>query len=125
MDDFDINNHVQSKSAHMVNSGIINISNSETERRASIRVPVVTIDEATNLEATFITFEIEGAELKALNGARETIARNRPKMAISIYHKPEDLATLTDFVLTTGQGYQLGFRQHNSLCPDAMVLYCY
>ncbi|WP_334107956.1 FkbM family methyltransferase [Methylobacillus sp.] len=126
VDDFDTSNHVQTKSAHMVDSGIIHhIYDQETERAASIKVPVVTIDEATNLEATFIKFEIEGAELQALHGARATIERNRPKMAVSIYHKPEDLVTLTEFVIATGQGYKLGFRQHNSLCPDAMVLYCY
>lgn len=126
VDAFDVNTHIQSKSAHMVDSGIINhIYEEETERSASIKVPVVTIDEATNCEATFIKFEIEGSELQALHGAKQTIARNRPKMAISIYHKPEDLFTLTDFVINTGQNYKLGFRQHNHLCPDAMVLYCY
>ncbi|ACT52027.1 FkbM family methyltransferase [Methylovorus glucosotrophus] len=126
VDDFDITNHVQSKSAHMVDSGIINhIYDDHVERKAAIQVPVVTIDEATNGEATYLKFEIEGSELKALHGAAETIARNRPKMAVSIYHKPEDLITLTEYVITTGQNYKLGFRQHNSLSPDAMVLYCY
>jgi FkbM family methyltransferase len=115
-----------SATAHIVDAGLVeHIYEKEQESRISIQVPVTTIDSATNREATFIKLEIEGSELQALTGAKESIARNRPKMAISIYHKPEDLETLLDFVLETGQNYQLGFRQHNPLVPDAMVLYCW
>jgi FkbM family methyltransferase len=117
---------VSPPSAHLVDAGIAgHIYDKQHEYKMSIQVPVTTIDAATNGEATFIKLEIEGAELQALNGARESIARNRPKMAISIYHKPEDLETLLDFVLETGHNYQLGFRPHNPLIPVAMVLYCW
>lgn len=47
-----------------------------------------------------------------------------PKMAISMYHKPEDLLTLIQFVTETDKGYRLSFRQHNRLCPDGMIFYC-
>lgn len=117
---------VNPASAHLVEAGVVgHIVDHDSNERASIKVPVTTIDGATDMDATFIKLEIEGAELQALNGARGTIARSRPKMAISIYHKPEDLETLLEFVLQTGQDYQLGFRQHNPNCPDAMVLYCW
>jgi len=115
----------QTQSAHLVDSAITShIYDEIIEKSVSFDVPVTTIDDAANCEATFIKLEIEGSELKALHGAIKTIDRNRPQMAISIYHKPEDLITLTSFVLETGQNYKLGFRQHNFLCPDAMVLYC-
>ena len=111
--------------AHLVESGLLNhIYDEVVEDEVSVSVPVTSIDNSTDCAATFIKLEIEGSELKALHGARKTIERNRPKMAISIYHKPEDLATLTSFVLETKQNYKLGFRQHNFLAPDAMVLYC-
>lgn len=117
---------VNPPSAHIVDTGLAgHIYDKQQESKISIQVPVTTIDAATNREATFIKLEIEGSELQALNGARESIAQNRPKMAISIYHKPEDLETLLDFVLETGHNYQLGFRQHNPLVPVAMVLYCW
>lgn len=116
----------QPASAHLLESGIVNhIYEQSHEERVAITVPVTTIDEATDATATFIKLEIEGSELKALHGARQTIARNRPKMAVSMYHKPEDLLTLSQFVRETDQGYSLGFRQHNRLCPDAMVMYCF
>lgn len=112
-------------SAHIIAAGIADHLLDEQQQSAmSVRVPVTAIDTATDRDATFIKLEIEGSELNALHGASETIARNRPKMAISMYHKPEDLETLLDFVLETGHGYRLGFRQHNPFCPDAMVMYC-
>jgi len=116
---------VNPSSAHIVEAGVVgHIYDKQQEAERSVQIPVTTIDAATNREATFIKLEIEGSELRALNGAKETIAKNRPKMAISIYHKPEDLETLLDFVLETGQDYRLGFRQHNPSVPDATVLYC-
>ncbi len=117
---------VNTQSAHMIDSKILeHLYDRETEKSVAIEVPVITIDEATDAKATFIKLEIEGAELEALNGAKQTIHQNRPQMALSIYHKPEDLVTITDFVASTGIDYKLGFRLHNPLAPDAMVLYCY
>jgi FkbM family methyltransferase len=126
VDDFGDNRSSSAVSAHIVESGIVgHIYDESSENSVSIKVPVVSIDDATDQSATFIKLEIEGSELKALHGAVKTIAKNKPKMAISIYHKPEDFETLTDFVSETGKGYKMGFRQHNPFCPDATVLYCY
>lgn len=117
---------VNPQAAHIIEAEFVNhVYDKAAEEAASISVPVTTIDDATDRSATFIKFEIEGSELKALHGARETIARNRPKMAVSIYHKPEDLETLMDFVVETGLKYKMGYRQHNPFLPDAAVLYCY
>lgn len=111
--------------AHFVDSGMVNhIYDDNSASNSLNKLPVTTLDEATGGLATFIKLEIEGSELHALNGAKETIRKNRPKMAISIYHKPEDLIELINFVIETGHGYKLGFRQHSPFVPDATVLYC-
>lgn len=61
--------------------------------RAIQKVPLTTIDNLVRelkLERVdFIKMDIEGAETKALNGARETLSRFRPRMALSTYHAPD------------------------------------
>src|SRR5207253_3138935 len=42
----------------------------------------------------FIKMDIEGAELPALQGAAETLRRWRPRLAISLYHRQEDIFTI-------------------------------
>ena len=64
----------------------------------SIRVPLTTIDElVAELKlprVDFIKMDIEGAEVPALAGARETIARFKPRLAIATEHKPDDEYTI-------------------------------
>ncbi len=58
----------------------------------SYPVYVTTLDyfcKTHGISPNFIKMDIEGAELDALHGARETIVRCRPKCAICIYHKWE------------------------------------
>ncbi len=57
-------------------------------------LPVVTLDsivEELRLDRVdFIKMDIEGSERRALEGARQTLARFRPRMAICSYHLADD-----------------------------------
>ena len=53
----------------------------------------------------FIKMDIEGAEVKALNGARETIAKFHPRMALSTYHDPSHPAEVPKAVRAGWTGY--------------------
>lgn len=56
----------------------------------------------------FIKMDIEGAERKALQGARQTLIRYRPRLAISAYHLKGDPATICDIVWRTCGDYMVG-----------------
>lgn len=60
----------------------------------------------------YIKFDIEGSELDALRGAAKSIVRWKPKMAICVYHKPEDLWTLPTYIKHLRSDYELQFRHH-------------
>ena len=114
------------QSAHFVAAGTLNHLHDYTEEATVLQtLPVTTIDIATGGHATFIKLEIEGSELEALKGAVATITGSRPKMALSVYHKAEDIHTIPDFVSALDLGYKFSLRQHTPYYPDATVMYCY
>jgi FkbM family methyltransferase len=86
-----------------------------------VRIPTAAID-AVCPEATFIKLDIEGAEREALEGARETIRRNRPKLAVCLYHRPEHLLDVPLLVKELRPDYRLHIRHHSSVTTD-LVLY--
>jgi FkbM family methyltransferase len=74
-------------------------------------------------EVTFIKMDIEGAELEALKGAAETIKRDRPKLAVSIYHKATDYIDIAEYILSLVAEYKLYMRHYTPLQWET-VLYC-
>lgn len=64
-------------------------------------------------EATFIKMDIEGSEWEALHGAANTIIRNKPKLAICIYHSDEDMVRLIEYVHELVPEYRLYVRHHS------------
>ncbi len=69
----------------------------------------------------YIKLDIEGAELDMLHGAAKTIARWKPKMAVSAYHKPEDLWTLANYIKSIRPDYEFKFRHYKIDCTDYIL----
>ena len=92
------------------------ISRKEAEKRnfeGVQEIETVALDDVLEgKRVTFIKMDIEGAEYEALLGARKLIAENRPRMAISVYHKFEDFITLADLVLKMHPDYRISFRHY-------------
>jgi len=86
------------------------------------RIPVDTIDNIVNEnKVTLINMDVEGSELAALHGANKTIRRNKPKLAISAYHKKDDIFELYRYIKELVPEYRFYFRIHKHLPTDAIL----
>lgn len=72
----------------------------------------------------YIKMDIEGAEYAALMGAKRTIMREKPGLAISIYHSASDYYRLAKLILEFVPEYQLAVRHHKDRHVDT-VLYAW
>jgi len=79
------------------------------------------IPEEDRRQVTYIKLDIEGAEMEALIGMKETIAKYKPKLAVCLYHKPADLWELPLFIHQLNPDYKLYIRQHYPV--NEIVLY--
>lgn len=101
-----------------------NGSSSKLDDSGNKRVKAVRIDDVPEcVGATFIKMDIEGAEYNALIGAKNTIIRNKPKLAICIYHSDEDIFRLFELIDSWNLGYNYYVRHHAQKTSET-VLYC-
>lgn len=68
----------------------------------------------------FIKMDIEGAEMAALAGAANTVREFRPRLAISGYHKPEDLWEIPERILQLNPDYRLAFGHHTPITWESV-----
>lgn len=83
-------------------------------------IKTIAIDEGDRI--TYIKMDVEGAELRSLQGAKKTILRDRLKLAICIYHKPEDMLALPEFILDLNMDFKLYIRSHSN-AENEVVMY--
>jgi len=80
-------------------------------KQESVTVTLTTIDqlvEELKLDRVdFIKMDIEGAEQRALLGAKKTLAKFRPRLAVAAYHLPTDADEIPRIVRSIWPGYQL------------------
>lgn len=86
-------------------SHVSETGNAEVKARA--------LDETVFEDApTYIKMDIEGSEAEALRGCRKIIQKYKPKLAICIYHKPEDLFEIPILIKEMCREYKIVIRQY-------------
>ena len=68
-----------------------------------------------------IKLDVEGGEISALRGAERTIRRCRPAMAVSLYHRPQDVWEIPALLFALCEDYRYFVRQHAFNSFDAVL----
>ncbi len=63
-------------------------------------------------KATLIKYDVEGAEMQALEGAKATISAYKPKLIVSAYHTNSDLFDIALYIKSLVPEYKLYLRHH-------------
>ena len=88
-----------------------------------INVEVTTVDNSVDENITYMKMDIEGAELKALYGAEKQIKRNKPTLAVSVYHKQEDIIDIWEYLRSLVPEYRFYIRHHTENVGTDTVMY--
>ncbi len=76
-------------------------------------------------KVTFIKMDIEGSELPALQGAKNIIRKQKPKLAICLYHKIEDFWEIPIYLHSLVPEYQFSVMHHCGGIFYGTVLYAW
>jgi FkbM family methyltransferase len=89
----------------------------------SQKIEVDSIDNVLGAQkATFIKMDIEGSELDGLKGAKKQIVENKPRLAVCLYHKQNDMFEIPLYIKSLRDDYKFYVRPHSSM-PTELVLY--
>ena len=102
-------------------------------KKTEVLVPLTTIDkmvaELKLDRVDYIKMDIEGAEPKALEGGRQTIAKFHPRMGLSVYHQPDHPYTIPELAQNIWPGYRHEYgpceEDHNNFRIHPQVMYFY
>lgn len=70
----------------------------------------------------FIKMDIEGAELPALKGAKKTINKYKPKLAISVYHSLKDFVNIPEYLESLDTRFKF-YLDHYTIHAEETVLF--
>ena len=82
----------------------------------------VTLDDALlGFKPTFISMDIEGSEVAAIEGGRRLITDHLPDLAVCVYHYPEQIAEVIQAINSIHSGYQFYVRNYTGYLTETVV----
>jgi FkbM family methyltransferase len=92
---------------------------------AGVALRIVSLDSFMKKRSvTFLKADVEGMEMELLKGAQSTIRRDKPKIAICVYHYPTDIPEIASYLAALVPDYQFALRHHSEQFMET-VLYCW
>lgn len=88
------------------------------------KVKCTTLDRDIKTGISFIKMDIEGDELSAIAGSKVHLAREKPKLAVAVYHHNDHLWQIPRQVVSINPEYKLFLRYYGgNIYPTEIVLY--
>ncbi len=108
-----------------INSGLDAHVLEDSSESYDFKISSTKIDLINRGKIDLIALDVEGSELKALEGAKKTILEDRPKLGICLYHKLEDFIEIPLMIsrLNMTNPYKLYVKHHSCVTAIETVLY--
>jgi FkbM family methyltransferase len=98
-------------------------SASKISDEGRVIIKVDKLDDLNINEFTFLKMDIEGAEEVALEGAKESIKKNHPKLAISVYHKANDFWKIPELIFNIRDDYKIYLRHYTESIYETVMFF--
>jgi FkbM family methyltransferase len=89
----------------------------------TIEIDVDTLDTLVNEKVSFIKMDIEGSEELAIEGMKNHILNDYPKMAISVYHKVDDLWKIPKQLFAIRDDYDIYLRHYTEGTDETVMFF--
>lgn len=90
--------------------------------KGDLAVPCISLDSAiSGFHPTFIKMDIEGAEPAALRGACDIIKKDRPDLAICVYHNTDHIWTIPLLLYNIVPEYRFYLRSYNAFTMETVL----
>lgn len=109
------------KEVQILNFDSSGAASSLTEKGENIALCIALDDILINFKPTYITMDVEGAELSALQGAEHIIKRYKPDLAVSVYHYPNHIWDIPLYLNTLNLGYKFYLRNYRGFTLETIL----
>ncbi len=98
-------------------------SGSKISDKGTVKIAVERLDDIDVGSPTLIKMDIEGFELRALEGARLTIAKSYPRLAVCVYHNVGDFYRVPRLISEIRDDYNIYLRHYTESIYETVMFF--
>jgi len=98
-------------------------SSSKISENGSVQIEVDKLDDLISDPVTFIKMDIEGAERNAIDGAKETIKKYHPILALCVYHQFDDFWQIPNQIFNIRNDYKIYLRHYTEGISETVMFF--
>lgn len=98
-------------------------SANKISEKGSVSILVDALDNLIYSPVTYIKMDIEGAESLAIDGAKQTILKYHPRLAICVYHKGNDLIDIPNQIFSIRKDYNIYLRHYTEGVVETVMFF--